>query len=138
MDAADDLELRWLHLDPSQAAAGSLSGASAAGRGGANPGDRGDRGGRGERGEQGAPGESGAPGEPAGPAGQRLDRHDLSNAVTAIAGAARLLCDRWDELGEAERKELAAMVLRRADELRRALEGAVTGSAPGGARPGTT
>lgn len=108
MDAADDLELRWVHLDASQAGAGSMSGAPT--------------------GSAGAPG-GGSPEppseQPGGPA-ERMSSHDLSNAVTAIVGAARLLCDRWDELGEPERKELAAMVLRRADGLRRALDGSGT------------
>jgi signal transduction histidine kinase len=43
--------------------------------------------------------------------------HDLRNAVTAIMGAARLLNDRWDEIDEQRRRELVAMVLRRADEV---------------------
>ena len=127
MDAADDLELRWLHLaDPSQAGAGSLSGAPASGPGTASNPDRSNPGNAGNPGNPGRsnPGNPGNPGRsnPGDAGGERLTRHDLSNAVTAIAGAARLLCDRWDELGEAERKELASMVLRRADELRRALE----------------
>lgn len=95
MDAADDLELRWLHLD---AQAGSSS----------NPG---------------------------GSAG--LDRHALSNSVTAILGAARLLCDRWDELGEPERRELAAMVLRRAEDLRRTLGGGPSSDVAGTEDPGS-
>jgi hypothetical protein len=100
METADDLELRWVHLDASQAGAGSMPDAPAGGSS--------DSAGDGSEGpDEQSPG---------------VGSHDLSNAVTAIVGAARLLCDRWDELAEPERKELAAMVLRRADGLRRALD----------------
>ena len=104
MDAADDLELKWIHLDPAQAGAGA----------GADP----------------DPGSGSGPGSASGSASRGdahdhppIDRHDLGNAITAIVGAARLLCDRWDELGEPERRELASMVKRRAEALRRTLEG---------------
>jgi K+-sensing histidine kinase KdpD len=43
--------------------------------------------------------------------------HDLRNAITAISGAAHILHERWDELDETRRRELVAMLARRADEV---------------------
>ena len=103
MNAADDLELRWVHLDPGHAGVGPGSSHGALRIGGAA-----------------AARDAGEDDE------VRVSSHDMSNAVTAIVGAARLLCDRWEELDEAQRRELAHMVLRRAEELRQALERSTT------------
>jgi hypothetical protein len=108
MDAADDLELRWIHLDPAHAGAGPGSLSHTPGLSGSAAPTPGTRLG-------------------ASAAGPSVSSHDLSNAVTAIVGAARLLCERWEELDDAQRRELAHMVLRRAEELRQALERTTTG-----------
>jgi hypothetical protein len=50
--------------------------------------------------------------------GLPISTHDLRNAVTAVIGAARLLHERWDDLEDQKRRELTAMILRRAEQLR--------------------
>ena len=48
-------------------------------------------------------------------------RHEVLNALTAVAVAAGLLDDRWDDLSDIQRKDLANTVRRRAEQLRHLL-----------------
>ena len=53
-----------------------------------------------------------------------VTRHALLNTMTAVSAAAGLLHQRWDDLTVEQRRDLAATLHHRAEELRRLLSSA--------------
>jgi hypothetical protein len=52
-----------------------------------------------------------------------LPRHALINAITAVVAASGLLDERWEQLDDHQRRDLASTVRRRTEELRRLVDG---------------